>query len=62
MDLPDFLRNQQTNIGWCTIFLQTVAKTPPAVSMVEDALEREKHHWWKAKKWSYFNLNRLYIR
>lgn len=28
----------------------------------EDPLERERHHWWKAKKWAYFNLNRLYIR
>ena len=27
-----------------------------------DPLERERHHWWKAKKWAYFNLNRLYIR
>lgn len=24
--------------------------------------EREKHHWWKTKKWAYFNLNRLFIR
>lgn len=30
--------------------------------MQEDPLERERHHWWKAKKWAYFNLNRLYIR
>jgi hypothetical protein len=30
--------------------------------MREDAPDRERHHWWKAKKWAYFNLNRLYIR
>lgn len=30
--------------------------------MVEDSFDREKHHWWKAKKWAYFNLNRLFIR
>ncbi|CAI4218309.1 unnamed protein product [Parascedosporium putredinis] len=28
----------------------------------EDPYEREKHRWWKAKKWAYFNLNRLFIR
>lgn len=30
--------------------------------MPEDVDERERHHWWKAKKWAYFNLNRLWIR
>lgn len=30
--------------------------------MPEDPVDRELHHWWKAKKWAYFNLNRLYIR
>jgi hypothetical protein len=30
--------------------------------MVEDLDEREVNHWWKAKKWSYANLNRLYVR
>ena len=39
-----------------------VAKPIPATAMQEDPIERERHHWWKAKKWAYFNLNRLYIR
>lgn len=30
--------------------------------MVEDLDEREKSHWWKAKKWCYANLNRLLVR
>jgi hypothetical protein len=30
--------------------------------MPEDIDERERNHWWKAKKWAYFNLNRLWIR
>lgn len=30
--------------------------------MQDEFPERERHHWWKAKKWAYFNLNRLYIR
>jgi hypothetical protein len=60
LDLSDFLR--AANLGWCTIFIQTVSKPIPTNAMQEDPPERERHHWWKAKKWAYFNLNRLYIR
>ena len=60
--MSPFLREQQVNIGWCTVFLQTVAKTVPADAMEGDPYEREANHWWKAKKWAYFNLNRLFIR
>lgn len=28
----------------------------------DDVYEREKQHWWKTKKWAYFNLNRLFVR
>ncbi|KAK0655223.1 armadillo-type protein [Cercophora newfieldiana] len=60
LELSDFLRQGPVNLGWCTIFLQTVAK--PIRTTEEDPLERERQHWWKAKKWAYFNLNRLYMR
>lgn len=30
--------------------------------MPEDLEERETNHWWKAKKWAYANLNRLFVR
>ncbi|KAK3337479.1 armadillo-type protein [Cercophora scortea] len=62
LELSDFLRQGPVNLGWCTIFLQTISKAIPASAMQEDPVERERHHWWKAKKWAYFNLNRLYIR
>ncbi|GAW15394.1 hypothetical protein ANO14919_048030 [Xylariales sp. No.14919] len=62
LELSSFLRQHDVNIGWCTIFLQTISKTIPASAMPEDVEERERHHWWKAKKWAYFNLNRLWIR
>ncbi|KAF2204817.1 ARM repeat-containing protein [Delitschia confertaspora ATCC 74209] len=61
-DLPPSLREQQTMVGWCTLFLNVVAKEPPACSLSEDLEERETNHWWKAKKWAYANLNRLYVR
>lgn len=62
MEIPAHLRNEQVNIGWCTVLLQTVSKTPPASAMPEDEFDREKHHWWKAKKWAYSSLNLLFIR
>ncbi|CAJ2503522.1 Uu.00g109160.m01.CDS01 [Anthostomella pinea] len=62
LELSTFLRQHDVNIGWCTIFLQTVSKAIPASAMLEDIEERERHHWWKSKKWAYFNLNRLWVR
>lgn len=44
------------------MFLQTVSKAIPASAMQDEPEERAKHHWWKAKKWAYVNLNRLYVR
>ncbi|KAF2871894.1 armadillo-type protein [Massariosphaeria phaeospora] len=61
-DLPATLREQQSMIGWCTLFLTVVGKDPPECALPEDIDERETNHWWKAKKWSYANLNRLYVR
>ncbi|KAI1811944.1 importin-beta domain-containing protein [Poronia punctata] len=62
LELSSYLQRQDVNIGWCTIFLQTVSKAIPASAMPEDDEDKERHHWWKAKKWAYFNLNRLWIR
>ncbi|KAF2457955.1 putative nonsense-mediated mRNA decay protein [Lineolata rhizophorae] len=61
-ELPVPLRDQQTMVGWCTLFLNVVAKDAPPSAMPEDLDEREKNHWWKAKKWAYANLNRLFVR
>nr|AYN77763.1 importin B domain protein [Berkeleyomyces basicola]AYN77769.1 importin B domain protein [Berkeleyomyces basicola] len=62
LELSDFLRSQAQSHGWCSVFLRTIAKVLPASAMDGEPYEREKHHWWKAKKWAYFNLNRLFIR
>ncbi|KAL1955255.1 hypothetical protein VTO42DRAFT_8853 [Malbranchea cinnamomea] len=62
LELPDFLMTHQATVDWCTLFLRIIGKTPPASSMPEDPEERELNHWWKAKKWAYANLNRLFVR
>ncbi|KAF4613370.1 hypothetical protein G7Y89_g15517 [Cudoniella acicularis] len=61
-ELAASLREEQVIIGWCSLFLHTVAKDAPATALPEDLGEREANHWWKAKKWAYFNLNRLFVR
>ncbi|KAK5130976.1 hypothetical protein LTR08_001387 [Meristemomyces frigidus] len=61
-ELPMQLRSHQAMVDWCTLFLRVVAKEPPETSMMEDVDERELNHWWKCKKWSYVNLNRLFVR
>ena len=61
-ELPMPLRNRQATVDWCTLFLRVIGKQAPPSAMVEDVEERETNHWWKAKKWSYANLNRLYVR
>ncbi|KAK5128335.1 hypothetical protein LTR85_003003 [Meristemomyces frigidus] len=61
-ELPQQLRSHEAMVNWCTLFLRVVGKEPPENSMMEDLDERELNHWWKCKKWSYVNLNRLFVR
>ncbi|KAJ5666989.1 importin [Penicillium macrosclerotiorum] len=61
-ELSPALQTHQATVDWCTLFLRIISKTPPASSMAESKEERELNHWWKCKKWSYANLNRLFIR
>ncbi|KAJ5320159.1 hypothetical protein N7508_000442 [Penicillium antarcticum] len=61
-ELSPCLQTHQATVDWCTLFLRIVSKTPPANAMGESKEEREMNHWWKCKKWSYANLNRLFIR
>ena len=49
-------------VGWCTLFIRVVGKEAPPNALSEDLDERESNHWWKAKKWAYANMNRLFVR
>ncbi|KAI5286682.1 hypothetical protein KEM54_006599, partial [Ascosphaera aggregata] len=61
-ELPPPLMSTQATVDWCTLFLRIIAKPAPAALMSEEPEERELSHWWKSKKWSYANLNRLFVR
>ncbi|KAJ5635085.1 uncharacterized protein N7484_008398 [Penicillium longicatenatum] len=61
-ELSPALQTHQATVDWCTLFLRIISKTPPACAMNESKEDREMNHWFKCKKWSYANLNRLFIR
>ncbi|KAI5843637.1 armadillo-type protein [Tricharina praecox] len=61
-ELAPHLQDQSSIVPWATLFIKVVQKEPPAESMVEDLDEREIHPWWKAKKWAFANLNRIFVR
>ncbi|RUP50513.1 armadillo-type protein, partial [Jimgerdemannia flammicorona] len=62
MDLPKCLQEPASLVPWGTIFVQLVDKHVPQEGLPADSEEREKYPWWKAKKWAYHCLNRLFGR
>ncbi|KAG0045066.1 hypothetical protein BGZ83_009681 [Gryganskiella cystojenkinii] len=62
IDLSDRQQDSSSLIPWGTLFLQMVEKPVPAEGLPADLEELEKHPWWKAKRWAYQCLNRLYTR
>ncbi|KAI8603528.1 armadillo-type protein [Dissophora ornata] len=62
LDLSERLRDSSSLIPWGTLFIQMVEKPVPTEGLPTDPEELEKHPWWKAKRWAYQCLNRLYTR
>jgi hypothetical protein len=55
-------RESASTEAWIGLFLRTIDKEIPLESLPEDEAERERHPWWKAKKWAYANLNKLFCK
>ncbi|KAG0306184.1 hypothetical protein BGZ98_002842 [Dissophora globulifera] len=62
LDLSERLRDNASLIPWGTLFIQMVEKPLPTEGLPTDLEDLEKHSWWKAKRWAYQCLNRLYTR
>lgn len=60
--LPLPLQSHQATVDWCTLFLTIISKKAPESAMLDEPEDRERNHWWKARKWSYANLNRIFVR
>ncbi|KAG0255719.1 hypothetical protein BG011_004960 [Mortierella polycephala] len=62
VDLSERQRDSASLVPWGTLFLQMIEKAVPAEGLPTDLEELAKHPWWKAKRWAYQCLNRLYTR
>ena len=49
-------------VPWGRLFFQVINLQIPKDAVPEDEEERERCEWWKAKKWAYAALGRLYRR
>ncbi|TPX33573.1 hypothetical protein SmJEL517_g03541 [Synchytrium microbalum] len=57
--LPKPLQEVTSLVQWATLFVNTIKKDLSTIQMPADVEVREKHAWWKAKKWAYQCLYRL---
>ncbi|KAK9463087.1 armadillo-type protein [Lipomyces oligophaga] len=62
LELAPRLQEQSFLLPWGNLMLQVVAKEIPADIAPQDDDEKTQFPWWKAKKWAFRNLNRLFSR
>ncbi|KAL4081168.1 armadillo-type protein [Scleroderma citrinum] len=55
-------QSQESLIPWGTLFFRVINIEIPPGAVSEDEDERERCEWWKAKKWAYATLGRLFHR
>jgi hypothetical protein len=61
-ELPKSLAEEQSLVAWGSIFIQAVQKDVSS-SLISDDKERwQKAPWWKAKKWAFSCLSKLFSR
>lgn len=62
MHLSKHQQNAESLVPWGRLFFQLVNLQIPKEAVPEDEDERERCEWWKAKKWAYATLGRLFHR
>ena len=62
LQLSKHQQSQDSLVAWGRLFFQVVNLQIPKEAVPEDEEERERCEWWKAKKWSYKILGRLFHR
>ncbi|WFD01157.1 Nonsense-mediated mRNA decay protein 5 [Malassezia yamatoensis] len=60
--LTNHLQTQESIVSWGTLMLKVVQKPIDDSAHASDPEERAKLSWWKAKKWAYYSLNKLFSR
>ncbi|PWN53145.1 ARM repeat-containing protein [Violaceomyces palustris] len=61
-ELTKHQQSHQSIVPWGTFLLQLVQKQVDQAALPADEAEREVSSWWKAKKWAFFSLNKLFSR
>ena len=62
LDLSEHQRSQESLVPWGHLFFAVINVQLPPEAVPADEDERERCEWWKAKKWAYAILNRLFHR
>lgn len=62
LQLSQHQQNSQSLVPWGQLLFQVVRLQIPKDAVPEDEDERERAEWWKAKKWAYKILGRLFHR
>jgi hypothetical protein len=55
-------QSAESLVPWGRLLFQLVNLQIPKEAVPEDEEERERSEWWKAKKWAYATLGRLFHR
>lgn len=61
-ELSLYHQADQNIVPWGQILLQIVQKEVDPSQMPSEEDERQRCPWWKAKKWAYYSLNKLFTR
>ncbi|CAA7262814.1 unnamed protein product [Cyclocybe aegerita] len=62
INLSEHQQSSQSIVPWGNLLFAVVNLRLPKEAVPEDLEEREKCEWWKAKKWAYAVLGRLFHR
>ena len=60
--LTQHQQSQDSIVPWGTVLLRVAQKELDDAALASDPEAREATSWWKAKKWAFFSLNKLFSR
>lgn len=62
VNLSTHQQSPESIVPWGRLLFQVVNLSLPSDAVPENEEEREKCEWWKAKKWAYATLGKLFNR
>jgi importin-7 len=62
LQLSQHQQSAESLVPWGRLLFAVVNLQIPKEAVPDDESERERSEWWKAKKWAYYTLGRLFHR